>query len=338
MRCSLIRSTVLMLGLSLALVACGDKPSPPAPKAAKTAVVKAPAPADGNASIGVNSDGEQLVDPTRGPPVNDEDAVGRKIMAKYPDLRLQSVHKLETTGPGLYEFVTDTVVGYTNEAVDFIMVGELIVGEGAAVRNLTKERKDGRAAALVGRLPVDQALVYRYGAGQRTVTVFSDPDCPFCQQFETQLKEAGDATNITLRVLPMPLTELHPDANRKAKYLMCTQDPAAAWHEWMTSGIGTARPDWTVFAAKHPSTPDCERAKAVDATVAIAAQLGISQTPTILFENGMVFNGLPTLEELENSLAVIAQAKQQAAALPATSTATPAVVPSAPAPSVPPAR
>ena len=68
------------------------------------------------------------------------------------------------------------------------------------------------------------------------------------------------------------------------------------------------RADWDSFAKKHPSQEGCERAKIVDQVVDITAELDFKATPTLLFENGMIFAGRPdNIQVLDQSFAVVKQ-------------------------------
>lgn len=224
--------------------------------------------------------------------------VGDRLRAKYPSLQVLSVTRLNTGPQSLFEFLASGMVGYTDEKVNFVLLGgNLIAGSGADLVNITQERARASATNLVRGLPVDQAIKEVFGKGERALIVFADPDCSFCQAFEKELHAAGPDLNLTIYTFLYPLTEIHPDADRRSRHIACTADPAAAWKEWMLNPS-----DWTAFASRHPATPDCPRSRMVDTAINIGRPLLLSSTPTLLFHNGMSLQRKPTMEELTKSL------------------------------------
>lgn len=315
------RTLALTACLSLSLAACSDKAPEPVAKPAPKAAV---APAT-TAAVGENATGQTIVDPSKGPAVNDSDAVGRRIKEIYPAMTVASVvpvPNLPMFEVRVREWGLDKV-GYTDKDVSYIYYeGELYTGDATQFRNISRERKNQHTADLIKQLPFSKALTYTFGAGERTLVVFEDPDCPECMAMETDFKKAGAALNMTLKVLPMPLNELHPQAEARARHIFCTANPEAVWNEWVVTPM--AKRDWAAFAAKYPSTAGCERAKAIDEVWEVSEQLGLNQTPILLFVNGMTFNGRATVEELEKSFTFVEQAMAHEAQARAASAAPPA--------------
>lgn len=286
-----------LLAIGMFAAGCSDTtPTPVAPpaKVAKTAPVKAPVPV---APVEKLSPAEEA---------------SRNLEAKYPVLTVLSMDQVQ--GTDLFEVRTQEwglrTMGYTNKTIDYVFVNDrLFIGEGSGLVDYTTKSLNDLTYRLLSQLPYDQALTYTYGAGERAIVVFEDPDCPQCQQFEEDLAKAGPSLNLTVRVLPLPLTQIHPQADAKWRHILCSANPEAAWNEWMTTPI--ARQSWDLFAQKHPADPTCARASSVDKVLDLAEQLGLNQTPVVLFDNGMTFNGRPTIEELEKSFELIARANAE---------------------------
>ena len=301
------RPTLLAASLALVLAACGGDKADPAP--AVTPVADTP----NEAAVGQDAlTGQQVVDPTKGPAINDSDAVGRLLMEKYPVMEVIAVEPV--ADKELFEIRVaqwdEGVVGYTDRNVSYIYVnGNLYVGRENGLYNYTLESANARAYGLLKQLPFDKALTFTYGAGRRNVVIFEDPDCPRCQDMEQEFKQVGAALNMTVKVLPFPLTQLHPEAADRARHIFCTDNPEGAWSEWMTSA--ETRKDWAAFTQRHPADPSCERGRAVDQVLAVADKMGLNQTPVLLFDNGMTFEGQPTLEQLEQAFGFVEQAMAQ---------------------------
>lgn len=297
--------TLLAAGL---LAACGND-APPAPEAApptvqqevvQQEVIEQDLSADPLTDQGEVEEIEE---------VSAAQATWQTLAAKYPVLTILSVD--EVPGTNLFEVRTEEwghgMMGYTNQAVDYVYVdGKLYLGVGEGLVDYTSKSLNDRMYRLITGLPFDQGLTFSYGNAERTLVVFEDPDCPECQALEADFQAAGDSLNALVRVMPLPLTDLHPQAEARWRYILCTPDPESAWMEWMTDEA--MRADWTAFSQKHPSTGECPRANAVDVSMEVTTQLGMKQTPTLMFANGMIYNGRPSMEELERAFLLVESA------------------------------
>jgi thiol:disulfide interchange protein DsbC len=56
----------------------------------------------------------------------------------------------------------------------------------------------------VKSLPLKQAIKHVKGKGERVIYVFSDPDCPYCQHLEKELKNID---NLTVYLFLYPITQ-----------------------------------------------------------------------------------------------------------------------------------
>lgn len=185
--------------------------------------------------------------------------------------------------PGMYEVFTGDSVSYANATGDIVLVGSVI--ETATKRNLTTLRVDALNAVDFKALPFDQGIKFVKGDGSRAVAVFSDPDCPYCQDLE---KSLAAMDNVTIHVFPYPLAELHPDAPAHARAVWCASDRAAAWRNWM-------------IERKSPETKMCQ-GDPIDALLTLGKTLRIHSTPMLFSASGKRHAGSMTPAELEKFL------------------------------------
>jgi thiol:disulfide interchange protein DsbC len=292
-----------------------------------------------NAAIVGNAGRTVVVDPSKGPPINDEDAVGRLLKGKYPKLGSVMVEGINVGASRIFEFQAAGMTGYTNANIDWILVGgELLSGDGATgTVNVTKKRAAEAGQRLFASLPLNAAIKYTYGKGERPILVFSDPDCPFCQDLDLAMQARGDALNATVYVLPYPLEGLHPNAKAHARHIWCTANPAEAWTAWMKSTAQAGSTEagrnaaWAGFAARYPAPADCPAAVNVETAQRVGVTLGVSSTPTVVFENGVATEGT-NLEEIEQGFAVVEQTMGPYRAAAAAAAPAPAPAPATPAP------
>lgn len=154
--------------------------------------------------------------------VNAAESPEQMLKERFPEVKVTSVQ--EAPMKGLYEVVTEEGrVFYYDPKTDYRFFGEMITKEG---RNLTASRRAELAAAKLDRLPIDKAI--RIGTGKNIVIEFLDPDCPYCRKSSRFLRKQADMTRY---IFLIPIKEIHPDAERKAKYILCATDKKAAYDE-----------------------------------------------------------------------------------------------------------
>ena len=212
--------------------------------------------------------------------VADEVSVKKKLLSKYSTLDSALVVK-KVEGTGLYEVNLQGREGYTNDSVDFLLIGGSLI-ETKTLKDLTAERKPFFLRDFYKSIPKDQAIKLVYGNGAREFVAFEDPDCPVCKaQHQIWAKDA-DKFNATVYVFMLPLS-IHPDATRKAEYLLCQQNPAAAWKSWMESGQGMPLDS----AGKLKFGDNCPAGvKLVQSNEKFARSFGYRSTPRFIFTNG----------------------------------------------------
>ncbi len=170
-------------------------------------------------------------------------------------------------------------------------------------------RDDWRTLAVAGRRigPADAAV---------TITVFSDYQCPFCAELDSELEgiRAKHPTQVALVLRHLPLTGLHPFAFDAAVASECAanQSRFAQFHAGLfhsQSMIGT-RP-WADFAAEagvadsaafRACMQDSVSASRVRRDVALAKQLRLSRTPTVLLNERFYEHLTPTPVEIASAV------------------------------------
>jgi len=133
------------------------------------------------------------------------------------------------------------------------------------------------------QLPLSDAIKTVRGAGQRRVAAFSDPNCPYCKQLEAEL---ASLDNITVYTFLLPfLGETRPIA------VWCAADRVAAWRRLMLDGDDRLLD--TGAACAHP----------IGRNLALARQLGVQGTPTLIWADGTRSEGFIGRVVIESRLA-----------------------------------
>lgn len=138
-----------------------------------------------------------------------------------------------------------------------------------------------------GAVDLDLSKALVIGNGPKTVIEFTDPDCPFCRKAATYFAKRKD---ITKYVFFMPLAK-HPEAKRKAQYILSQTDRGKAYHEVMAGKLDNTD------TRKLPITP--KGARLQEQQNKIAQKAGIDATPTFMIMGRIVEGAdLVKIEEL----------------------------------------
>jgi thiol:disulfide interchange protein DsbC len=185
--------------------------------------------------------------------------------------------------PGVFEvFMGDQIV-YTDATADYLLIGPMV--DTQTRKNLTEERLNDHGRINFSTLPLDRAIRIVKGNGSRRFAVFSDPDCPFCQQLE---KSLIPVTDVTMYVFLFPIASLHPQAPAKAHAIWCAKDRSEAWTQWMHD-------------KKLPPANTCA-GDPIDQLQKYGDQLHINSTPTMFFVDGRREAGAIPTAEIEKYL------------------------------------
>lgn len=218
--------------------------------------------------------------------VADTEAAGKRIekglQAINPQIQVDQV--AATPIEGVYEVTIGSEIYYVSADGRYMLQGELV--DLQERRSLTEPRRAEIRASMVARVPEDQMLVYRPdGAVKHRITVVTDIDCPYCRRFHRHMDEYN-ARGVEVRYLMMPRAGVDSESYDKAVSVWCAEDRLAA----MTRAKQGAEME----------KRDCENP--VKSHMALAEQLGVRATPTIITDAGDVIRGYRSPDDLLQAL------------------------------------
>lgn len=145
-----------------------------------------------------------------------------------------------------------------------------------------------------------------------TIVEFSDFQCPFCASFEPVLKTVMTKYPGKIRLVyrHLPLTQIHPDAEKAAEAAICAGNQGRFWllHDLMFQDqrfLGTAalKDKAKTLGLDVPAFDECLDSGGALETLKrdeqAADRLALSTTPTS-FVNGRIFRGVLTEERLSS--------------------------------------
>jgi len=211
-----------------------------------------------------------------------DEAMLNKLREHYPKTSFSEVNQSEVKG--VYEVVMGKNIAYTDDSGRYFVFGHMF--DMVSQADLTAARKEQLNRVEWPKAHLKNAIKIVKGKGERSLAVFSDPDCPFCKQLEGELAKLD---NVTIYVFLYPIDSLHPDARQKAVSIWCDLNQAKAWTDWMLGG-------------KEPKLRAC--INPINDNVALAMKYNVTGTPTLISEDGRVLPGAVPASRIEAWLGV----------------------------------
>ena len=203
------------------------------------------------------------------------DTVKSNLSKQHPKLNIENIQA--TDMKGIYSGSMDGQVVYVGEDAQHILVGSMY--RLSDQKNLTKDLVLKQNSIDWKKLPLQDAVKSVRGNGKRQIAIFSDPNCPYCKQLETELNKLNDVTIYTF---------IYPIKNQSiavSKQVFCEKDSALAWSNLISKGI------------QPSSKKTC--ANPVERNLSLGKSLGLNGTPAIIFSNGFKVMGSHPAQEIE---------------------------------------
>ena len=231
-----------------------------------------------------------------GPALADEAAIRKALEPKMGGVRIEAI--TPSPIPGLYEVQYRSADGiqivFTDANGAYVIQNDGHLIDLRAGRDLTEERLRKANAVPFEKLPLDLAVKIQRGNGKRVLAMFTDPYCPYCQQFEKTLQTFDD---ITVYVFMYPV--IRPQNADHSKSVWCSPDRAKAW---LDLALQNRRPS---------AAPTCDNP--VDKVLELGRTMRVQSTPTVILSNGERFSGglrAPELREMLDKAAAAAATKR----------------------------
>lgn len=195
----------------------------------------------------------------------------REILRKTaPELSFEDVRPSPV--PGLYEAVTGTRVLYLTPDGKYMFSGNLIELESR--RNLTQVRRAGLINRMFDAIGEHNMIVMGPKQAKRTITVFTDVDCPYCARLHLEIPRLNRA-GVRVRYLLFPRGGTASETYRRSVAVWCASDRIKA--------VGVAK------AGGKLDMKTCDNP--VARHYALGQELGVEGTPTLVLDDGEFLPG-----------------------------------------------
>ena len=172
--------------------------------------------------------------------------------------------------PGMYEIVINGQVIYYHHEANLLFLGQ-IFKQGL---NLTSESLKQLAQSVDSSKGI---LVGTAGADAKLVAIL-DPDCPHSQNYYRLMQQLSTTIDIEQKILFD--ISVHPQAKPKLAHILCSDNPAIAYHNIMGGTIDAK--DYQTCADYH---------QLYQAQLDEINKLSIAGTPTVILPNYSTISG-----------------------------------------------
>lgn len=216
-----------------------------------------------------------LVAPLFAGEVEDRERVARQIPQVSPeDVR-------STPIPGIYEVTVGPVVLYVSADGRYVLRGSLFdIQEDV---NLTEARLREARMNVLSTLTEDELISFGPEDAEQVITVFTDTSCSYCRLLHSEIEEYT-TRGIRVRYALYPREGLASEARREMEAVACAPDPRVA--------LTRAKQDLD-FERRR-----CAAAGNVVRHYRLGRSMGVSGTPAIFSERGVMYPGYLPAEQL----------------------------------------
>lgn len=203
--------------------------------------------------------------------------IRQQLQQSMPGLEVKSIRKSPIKG--LYEVEVGMQIAYASSDGKHLVIGKIIKVKNK--ENLTEKRQQEVLADMVNALPGDMMITIKPKKVQRTITVFTDVDCPYCAKLHAEVPKLTKA-GVSVQYLLYPRNGPASPTFRKSVSVWCAEDRIKA--------IGMAK------RGEKIDYKECENP--VMKNYSLGRHIGITGTPTIIFDNGKMLGGYLPAEKI----------------------------------------
>lgn len=198
------------------------------------------------------------------------EAVTAGVHSLAPQTKIDSIEPSPVKG--IQEVSTGGQVVYFSDDGKYLIAGDII--EVSTAENLTEQVRARARAQLLKNSDSDTHLVYGEKNNPKTVYVFTDPSCPYCQHFHKEVAAIVEA-GITVEYLAWPRGGPRGDGYGQTQAVWCSSDKESAYDKVM-NGQRLA-----VASCEHPIRTHYE----------LGESLEVHGTPAIFDSTGKQLGG-----------------------------------------------
>ncbi len=197
-------------------------------------------------------------------------AIKKSMSAILPGVPIKSIKASSIAG--LFEVHIGTEVYYVTSDGRFLVYGDII--DVKSRQNLTAIARGQVRLEIINAVSEDKMIIYEPRKTKRTITVFTDIDCPYCRKFHKDVPTLVKG-GIRIRYIVFPRDGLSTSTYQKSVAVWCSRDRKKALTLAKTGGK---------LENKTCANPIAEHYE-------LAGRVGVRGTPTLVVDDGRILPG-----------------------------------------------
>jgi thiol:disulfide interchange protein DsbC len=194
----------------------------------------------------------------------------------------------ESTIAGLYEAVYGSQIVYVTADGRYMVEGDIYDINKRV--NLTEGKRQGGRAKAVKSIDVDSLIVFKAKETKYVITAFTDIDCGYCRKLHREMADYNKL-GIEIRYAAFPRSGVNTESYFKAQNVWCAKDQQKAMN-FAKSGAKLEQ----LKTLEQVKDKDCK--EPIDKHMAVAREVGVTGTPTLVLEDGQVLPGYVPADRL----------------------------------------
>ena len=179
----------------------------------------------------------------------------------------------ESPMPGVYQADIGDRVVFISKVGDHLLLGDVF--DTARKVSLSEEIKQQKALAVVSEMNEDEMIVFAPEQTKRTITVYTDVDCPYCRKLHKEVPSLVKS-GVKVRYLWYPRSGIGTPSYDKAVSIWCAEDQTVAMDDAkLHNKIAESSCDPNPVSAQYSS----------------GQRIGVRGTPTIVVDDGTIIGG-----------------------------------------------
>jgi thiol:disulfide interchange protein DsbC len=189
----------------------------------------------------------------------------------------------ESPMPGVYQVDLGNRIVYVSKVGDHMLLGDVF--DTSRGISLSEEIKQEKALLIIDEIQESEMIVFAPAETKRTITVYTDVDCPYCRKLHKEVPTLVD-NGVKVRYLWYPRSGVNTPSYDKAVSIWCAEDQLDAMNDAkLNNKISSLKCDPNPVASQYQS----------------GKKVGVRGTPTIVFDDGTIVGGyLPAKDLLSN--------------------------------------
>ena len=203
------------------------------------------------------------------------------LLDTQPSINIQAI--LPSPVDGLFEVIMQNgQVIFASSNAEYFLPSDMYQATSDGLVNLGEGRRNEIRFDLISAVDETDMIIYpAEGEVKATLTVFTDVDCPYCQRLHSEVEQLNDY-GITIRYLAFPRSGLDEVTYPKMVSTWCAENRNLIF---TTVSRGAAVPE-----------NDCMNPVADQ--YQLGRLVGVTGTPTLVFEDGSIIPGYVPADDL----------------------------------------